>query len=210
MTGVEKPGKETKRERVLTGDEIVAIWRVLGDHGAMGAAARVLLLTGARVSEITSLKWSEIDGATIKLAGARTKNAREHTIPLSTPARSIIENMPHVGEYVFARDDKRPVSRLDTIKGQIDAKSGVTDWVWHDFRRTISTVLNEQGVEPHIVEAIIGHAVKGVAGTYNYAKYNALKAAALEAWGAHVVGLVEGRAPGKVVPFQKEQRSKVR
>ena len=206
MTGVEKPGKENKRERVLTGDEIVAIWHALGDHGARGAAARLLLLTGARVDEISKLKWSEIDGNTIKLAGARTKNGREHTIPLSAPARSIIEaQAAGQGEYVFTPDGKRPVSRLDVIKGQIDAKSGVAGWCWHDFRRTISTGLNELGVEPHIVEAIIGHAVKGVAGVYNHAKYAALKAAALEAWGAHVTALIEGRKPGKVIAMGRRQ-----
>ena len=47
--------------------------------------------------------------------------------------------------------------------------------------------------EPHIVEAILGHTVKGVAGVYNRAKYEAAKKAALEAWGAHVVGLVRGK-----------------
>ena len=199
IAGIEKPGKEIARERVLTGDEIAAIWRALGDHGPHGAAARVLLLTGARISEISTVKWSEIDGATIKLEGSRTKNGRPHTIPLSSTARSIIEAMPHVGEYVFTRDGKRPVRGFDKIKIEVDGKTKIADWRWHDFRRVVSTGLHELGVEPHIVEAILGHAVAGVAGVYNRARYDALKAAALQAWGAHVTALVEGRASGKVV-----------
>ena len=51
--------------------------------------------------------------------------------------------------------------------------------------------MNELGVEPHIVEAILGHTVKGVAGVYNRAKYETAKRAALEAWGSTCSTLVE-------------------
>ena len=49
--------------------------------------------------------------------------------------------------------------------------------------------MNELGIEPHILEAILGHVVKGVAGVYNKAKHEKAKRAALEAWGAHVMAL---------------------
>jgi hypothetical protein len=62
--------------------------------------------------------------------------------------------------------------------------------------------MNELGIEPHIVEAVLGHVVKGVAGVYNRAKHEKAKRAALEAWGAHVMALVEGREPDKVVAMR--------
>jgi hypothetical protein len=62
--------------------------------------------------------------------------------------------------------------------------------------------MNELGIEPHIVEAILGHVVRGVAGVYNRAKHEAAKRAAVEVWGAHVMALVEGQTPGKVVPLR--------
>ena len=49
---------------------------------------------------------------------------------------------------------------------------------------------------------MLGHTIKGVAGVYNRAKYEAAKRAALEAWGAHVIALVDGQKPGKVLPMQ--------
>ena len=62
--------------------------------------------------------------------------------------------------------------------------------------------MNDLGTDPHIVEAILGHKVKGVAGVYNKAKYEAAKRAALEAWGAHVMALAEGGQTGKVLPLR--------
>ena len=79
-------------------------------------------------------------------------------------------------------------------KTALDKLCGVSDWRLHDLRRTVSTQMNELAMaEPHIVEAVLGHTVRGVAGVYNRAKYEAGKRAALEAWGAHVLGLVGGK-----------------
>ena len=54
--------------------------------------------------------------------------------------------------------------------------------------------MNEIGIAPHIVEAVVNHisgpAKAGVAGVYNRAKYRAEKLDALERWAAHVDGLV--------------------
>ena len=53
----------------------------------------------------------------------------------------------------------------------------MTDWRLHDLRRTVSTRMNELGLaEPHVIEAILGHTVKGVAGVYNRAKHESCQA----------------------------------
>ena len=113
-------------------------------------------------------------------------------------------------DFVFPSGDaSRSIHISSKLKHKLDAACGVTGWVIHDLRRTLSTRLNEMGVEPHIVEAIIGHKVKGVAGVYNRAKHDAAKLSALEAWGAHVVGLVEGREPAKVLPMSRAHGNSV-
>jgi len=59
-----------------------------------------------------------------------------------------------------------------------------------------STGMNEIGIEPHIVEAILGHVSGtrgGIAGRYNYALYESQKATALSRWAEHVAAVVEGR-----------------
>ena len=73
-----KPGGETKRDRVLSDDELARVWKAAGDLGwPFGPATQLLILTGARREEIGALRWGEIDadGAQIKLEGSRTKAA---------------------------------------------------------------------------------------------------------------------------------------
>jgi hypothetical protein len=76
---VDAPSPEHGRERDLSGNEIVAIWRAAGRMGyPYGHAMRVLLLTGQRVDEVVSAIWAELDLAarTWTLPPNRTKNGR--------------------------------------------------------------------------------------------------------------------------------------
>jgi integrase len=101
MKGLEKPGKEKSRERTLTDKELAAVWRAV-DGGPFDSIVKLLILTGARREEIGQLKWSEIDGDTIRLEGTRTKNGGPHLIPLSKPALDLLKSLPRiVGEYLF-------------------------------------------------------------------------------------------------------------
>src|SRR5262249_6632292 len=75
------------RNRVLPDNELTSIWCAAGDE-QYGVIVKLLMLTGARRDEIASLRWSEVDldAATITLPPPRTKNRREHVIPLSEQA----------------------------------------------------------------------------------------------------------------------------
>ena len=77
-------------------------------------------------------------------------------------------------------------------------------WVLHDLRRYLSTTMHEElGIAPHIVEAILGHAGghrRGVSGVYNRAQYRAEKARALAIWAEHLRSITEAH-DRKVVPL---------
>ena len=83
------------RTHVVADDELALIWRALGED-QYSAIIKLLLLTGARRDEIASLRWSEIDldRAVITLPPARTKNRREHLIPLAPAAVAILQAQP--------------------------------------------------------------------------------------------------------------------
>jgi integrase len=190
-TDLPKPGREVARDRVLTDAELAAVWKAAVEIGwPYGPAAQLLILTGARRAEIAELKWSEIHGNTIKLSGARTKNAEPHDMPLSEQALDVLSRMPRIAgsEYVFGKPLRSGAWSNAKIKF---SAANIQPSRIHDLRRTVSTGMNELGTEPHIVEAVLGHTVKGVAGVYNRAKYEAAKRAALKAWGAHVMALVQ-------------------
>ena len=197
------------RSRVLADAELVEIWRALGDD-QYSAIVRLLILTGARRDEIGSLSWSEIDldGAVITLPPARTKNRREHQIFLSPPALAVLEAQGSGSlerDLVFGRGG-RGWRGWSKSKAELDARIKVRDWTLHDFRRVLSTRLHETlGIQPHVVESLLGHVVAGVSAVYNKADYADAKYAALVKWGEYVEALVSGKRSTSVVKLRRRR-----
>jgi integrase len=196
------------RNRVLQPEELRLIWTHAGeDH--YGAIVRLLMLCGARASEIANLCWSEIHDGLAVLPPGRVKNGRTHEIPLPAAAREIIEAQPRR----FNADGKPRdlifgfghgpggFSGWSSAKKRLDeritkaAGTPIADWRVHDLRRAFSTHANELGILPHIVESCLGHQSfrAGVASVYNLATYRPEKRAALERWADQLLAWVEGR-----------------
>jgi integrase len=192
MTGLERQGSKVTRERVLTDAELSKVWKGAASIPAYGSAIRLLMLTGARREEIGALRWNEIKGDRIELSNGRTKNGVAHVIPLSAPARAILHNVPRIGDYVFTFNGTKPIAAWGRTKADLDKASGVSDWRIHDLRRTVATGMQKLGVTLQVVEAVLGHSGgsrAGIVGVYQRHDYATEKRAALEAWGAHVMGL---------------------
>ena len=189
VTGTAKASENGSRERVLTHDELRKLWRSLGDD-PFSNAVRLLLLTGQRRAEIGGLQWSEIDlgGKMIILPPARTKNSRQHELPLSAQALAIIAGLPrrNTTEYLFGT---RGFDHWERAKSALDQRLRISEWHLHDLRRTCATQMSELGVLPHIVEAVLNHQSGhkgGVAGIYNRAKYSDEMRTALQRWADHL------------------------
>lgn len=205
--GVWHPGAPPARERVLTEEEIKPLWRAAEKLRApYGTAARLLLLTGARLNEVTGMRRDELsdDNSVWTIPSTRTKNHRSHVVPLPPLARGIVP----VGDGDFLFGGDRPATSWSRAKAELDAASGVKNWRLHDLRRTAATGMAELGIAPHIVEAVLNHvsgARGGVAGIYNRAIYAEEKKAALERWAAHIEGLASGK-PANVTPLRRGRR----
>jgi integrase len=181
--------KENPRDRVLTDRELATIWKAAPDND-YGRIVRLLMLTGQRRDEIGGLRWAEIDteGGVITLPSTRTKNGREHLVPLSDASASVLKDCIRHGDHVFGRR-QTGFSGWSKAKLALDESCGVRDWVLHDLRRTAATRMADIGVQPHIIEAVLNHVSghkAGVAGTYNRSVYSAEKRDALERWGSHL------------------------
>lgn len=153
------------------------------------------------------MSWSEIDldGAVITLPPARTKNKRPHEIFLSPPALAVLEAQARDPErdLVFGRGG-RGWRGWSKSKAELGARVQVRDWTLHDFRRVLSTRLHETlGVQPHVVESLLGHVVAGVSAVYNKADYADAKYAALVKWGEYVEALVSGKRSAAVVKLRR-------
>jgi len=199
-----KPGSETKRDRVLSDDELVAVWKGAGEIGwQFGEAFRLLILTGARREEIGQLRWSEINGGNIELQGARTKNGAPHVIPLSAPARAIVEDLPRIAgsEFVFTIEGLKPISAWSRAKARLDEIAGIAPWRIHDLRRTTATGLQKLKTPLTVTEAVLGHTAgsrAGIVSVYQVHDYADEKRVALEAWAGHIETLLGQRASNVV------------
>jgi integrase len=189
---------EKSRDRVLSRNELKQIWAALPDSD-YGDIVRLLVLTGQRASEISDLQWSEIDRerGLISLPPSRTKNRRRHVVPMSEAARAILEARPQNDrEFVFGVGQKRGFTGWSRAKAALDEVVKIPSWRVHDLRRVVSTGMNEIGIPPWIVEAVLNHVSgykSGVSGTYNRAPFESEKAMALTRWASHVAAIVEGR-----------------
>lgn len=206
-----RPGKAVKRDRVLGDAELALVWRAAADtEWPFGPIFQLLLLTAARKTEIAALRWSEIDGDTIRLNGQRTKNAEPHAIPLSRQASVIIKTLPRMAgsDLVFTTTGKSCVSGFSKAKAALDAavkrnNNGhpLPEWRAHDIRRSAATGLQRLGVNLQVIEAILGHVSgsrAGIVGVYQRHGFDREKTSALQAWAHHVEAITSGK-PGKVI-----------
>jgi integrase len=163
--------EERSRDRILSDDELRRIWNAAG-HGTYGTIVKLLILTGQRRSEIADLSWPEVDFErhTLNLPAERTKNKRPHVVPLAPTARALLEGRPRADDAVFE------FTAWAYSKDLLNKRSGVSDWVIHDIRRSVATGMADIGIQPHIIEAVLNHVSGhkgGVAGIYNCSSYAA-------------------------------------
>ena len=202
VAGTAKADEGGPRERILTKEELAKIWCSLGED-RYSDIVRLLILTAQRREEIGGLRLSEIDfdRGLIVLPPTRTKNKREHQLPMSAQVREILQrringaaaiNM-HSGKVANGKGNANDVAVFGFsgawgyCKKGLDRKIGLAQpWRLHDLRRTAITIMaDELGVLPHICEAIANHVSGhkgGVAGIYNRARYIDEMREALELW----------------------------
>jgi integrase len=197
--------KTQARDRVLTDDELASIWCAAeaADARVFGSLVRLLILTGQRREEVAGLAWPELssDRKTWTIPASRAKNGKDHLVPLSAAARGLLPEEPRLdereSELVFPGQRGTPFNGWSKSKAQLDKHSGVTGWRIHDLRRTLATGLQRLGVRLEVTEAVLNHVSgsrAGIVGIYQRHEWASEKRAALNAWAAHVMALVRGRA----------------
>ena len=197
VIGTNDPGQGLQsRDRVLSDDELAAVWRAVHDDD-FGKIVKLLILTGARRAEISGLRWSEIASNTITISAQRSKNGKAHTLTLPPLAMEILRSVPRRGDWVFGKNGKG-FARWSFWADKHRERLGdsVKPWRLHDLRRSAATGMAEIGIQPHIIEAILNHVSGykgGVAGIYNRATYAEPMRAALQRWADHVAAIVGGR-----------------
>lgn len=187
---------ETKRERVLTKPEIKAIWKACGKLGphevamAYGRLVQFLLLTAQRRDEAASLRHGDILDGTWRQVD--NKASRPHSVPLPSLAVDLVGH-GDARDYVFGGRLGK-IGGFSKLKRLLDKTSGVTDYRLHDLRRTAATGMQDAGVRGDIVQAVLNHALPGVAAVYLRSELEAQKRDALATWATALTRIVgQGR-----------------
>jgi integrase len=195
---ISRPSPLVSRERVLSDEEVGAVWLASRQLSTPFAQiVRLLMLTAQRRSEVAGMAWIEIDWSdrTWTIPSDRTKNKRVQTVPLSDLAIDILRGTPNLDRHVVfpARGNaSNSPSGFSKMKRRLDQLSGVSDWTLHDLRRTVATHMARSGVAPHVIERILNHStgiLGGVAGVYNRFQYLPEMRCALDAWSCKLASL---------------------
>lgn len=215
LAGMKAPKAVPARRRVLSDEEILALWKASEKADwPWGPFVRMLILTMQRRQEVAEMDWSEVDLDARKwtLPAARAKNDEEHVIPLSNLAVKELERLsPKRSGLIFTTTGTTPVSGFfkgkaalhDNMVAYMKARQReaggdpaaieIRNWRLHDIRRTGATNLQSLGVPVEVTESVLNHISgtrAGVAGIYNRYKYDPEKRAALDAWDAKLQGLI--------------------
>ena len=207
---VDQPAKETSRDRVLSDDEIRALWKNLKNRVEPTASIyRVVLLTGQRPGEVKAMQWSDIDSENIwTIPATATKNRREHKVPLSSQALAIIEKLrPMTGDtdYVFASPHTGHIQWLQKMTQRIQQSTGF-HFRPHDLRRTCATNLSKLGVDDVTIAKILNHSWPQRHMTAVYNRWDRLPEMkrALERWGQQVERTIKGKDAETSVEFEHD------
>ncbi len=175
-----KPAKETSRDRVLTNEELKAIWNAAASASQFDTIVRLCILLGQRRGEIAAIKPSWVVDSVLTIPRHVTKNGVEHPVPLTPRALALLKRS-QLGSY----------NSWSQPKARLDERSGVKDWTLHDLRRTFSTIHASIGTPPHITDRLLNHlsgsrTLSPIAKIYNRYSYLNEMRTALEKYERHL------------------------
>lgn len=157
--------QEHSRQRYLKPDELRRLFNAIETcrDRSSGLALKLLILTGARRSEILGMRWSEIDfeGGTWTKPPSRTKQRRVHHVPLSAKALGALRELQNSygsGDFVFPSRGK--LGHLTEIRRTWRAvlkAAGITGCRIHDLRHSFASVIASKGGSLETIGALLGH-----------------------------------------------------
>lgn len=212
MEGMPRPAESKERDRFLTADEIRAMWGALPGADMRESTRRILrlcLITGQRVGEVAGMTRNEIDleKAVWTIPAARSKNAREHSVPLSKMAVAIIRlqmadmaalskrKRRAVSKWIFPGPGARAaIANAAVAKAVARQEWPISHFTPHDLRRTAATHMEMDGISPFVIGHVLNHAsvTKATVTSRHYAKYtyDSEKRAALDTWADRLCSIV--------------------
>jgi integrase len=182
--------------------EIPGLLAKLGTFGGFETtkiAVKLMLLTFVRTWELRGATWDEIDldSAQWSIPKERMKKRREHIVPLSRQSVALLRELQSWSgnrEYLFP-NNRTPREHMGptTINRALEVMGYGGKLSAHGFRTTASTILNEMGYRPDIIEKQLAHTESNqVRASYNHADYLQERCQMMQDWADLIDQLVKG------------------
>jgi integrase len=163
-----------------------------GDPGTK-FGIRLMLFTFVRTIELRAARWSEFDLAKAewRIPANRMKMRQEHIVPLSTQAVALLRELKELtGHHLYLFPNRRRANACitsTTINRALERMGflgeGTIGFSGHGFRSTASTMLNEAGVRPDVIERQLAHQERNqVRASYNRAMYLPERRQMMQTW----------------------------
>jgi integrase len=171
-------------------------------------ALRLLVLTFVRTLELRGARWEEFDfeAAEWRIPAERMKMKEPHIVPLSRQALEVLAELRTLNggyELVFPGvKPSQPISE-NTVLYALYRMGYHSRATGHGFRATASTVLNELGHPPDVIERQLAHAPRNkVRAAYNRAQYLPERKKLMQAWADYLDGM---KAGARILPFRRDR-----
>lgn len=187
---------KTKHAKALSREDLVRFTSALGTYGGYRTtviALRLMLLTFVRTKELRTAPWSEfdLDRGEWRIPAVRMKMREDHVVPLSRQAVGLLRELhTYTGGRGFLFPNYRnpkTCMTATTLNRALErmgfAGKDTIGFSAHGFRATASTILNEMGFRPEVIERQLAHAQRNkVRASYNHAEYMDERKAMMQKW----------------------------
>ena len=206
---------KTEHRKPLTRDQIADFVEALDSYGGYRTtviALRLALLTFVRTVELRAAHWSEIDlqRAEWRIPAERMKMRELHLVPLSRQAVELLTELhSYTGgrKFLFPNYRNPKTCMTGTTLNRALERMGFNGhdsigFSAHGFRATASTILNEMGYRPDVIERQLAHKERNkVRASYNQAEYLQERRAMMQQWADMTDEMA--KAENRVTPIKK-------
>ncbi|NML12592.1 tyrosine-type recombinase/integrase [Sphingobium sp. AR-3-1] len=183
---------EYPKSRILNLDEIEWLLHSISDEAEyLRRAILLYLLTAVRRSELEYARFDELQDDVWIIPGGRTKNAKEHKIPLGPwGLKLFLAEVDMDAEWVFPSEKiagprkndwsatlRRIIGKMSTVGCQ-----NVPMFTLHDLRRTFRSNTKRVGIDYETAEAMLNHSKTGLDKVYDLYDHDNEKRSAFLAW----------------------------
>jgi integrase len=194
---ITKPSSENRSDRVLSEEEIRAVWAALECEAPLTAATfKLRLLTAQRGAEVLTMRWDQISNGWWTIPAEVAKNRLTHRVPLAPQSLALLDKIRTLSEgseWVFpSRRGHAHRVAIHKAHDRIRRRAGVA-FVPHDLRRTAASHMTSLGITRLVVSKLLNHVETGVTSVYDRHSYDREKRAALDAWAHRLEEIVGDR-----------------